>query len=108
MATQRFKDLLYRSALELEMGNMLLNGAFLQENEIYADEALGLAQTVATLLRGYLRLDPEVQAMVLLLGADTDQQIPTWLAFQNTYHMRAVRRMKSGEDAEENFFGREK
>lgn len=103
----RGSALLQHAAEDLEAGNMLLNGAFLREHNVTADEALGLADTVAGIIRGYLRLDPELQAMITLLGVDTEQEIPSWLALQNAYKLRAWRRMKSGEDAEEDFFAQE-
>ena len=104
MADNRGDTLLAEAANQLDAGYVVPSGDFLQNNSVTLSEALSLTDTLAALIRGYLRLDPALRAMVLLLGADTEQKIPEWIAVDDAFYLRTMRRMKSGDDQEENFF----
>ncbi len=80
----RMDALLKKAATALEDGADPFNRKFLVENEVSADECMGLSEKMGIIIKGFLGADRDDQIMLLAVGAVYDEGPDMVKVFRST------------------------
>lgn len=92
----RMDDLMLKAATALENGADPFNREFLVENDVSADECMGLSEKMGIVIKGFLGADRDDQAMLIGVGAVYDEGPEMVKLFRDSLKLsQATRRIKA-------------
>ena len=88
----RRKELLFKMADCFADGMNPFDGWFLVENDVTLDEAMGMSEQIAAIIRGYLKCSNDTQNKIMVLGL-SDADVITEELLNDTLIMKKLSKL---------------